>query len=114
MRNTYQGYDNQGFRDAWTTEDGEYTFYTIEFDWSEYIEFYDNEEAWKKAIADGLNNDSRIESLPNFFKSAESEGTFDVICDECEKTHNIREAIDIVLDKYDLGRDGELIPKENN
>lgn len=114
MRKTYQGYDSDGFYDSWTTEDGQYTFYTIEYDWSEYIDFYDNEVAWKQAIEDGLSNNERVESLPNFFKDENAADTFETICAEVEQTHNIKTAIDNVLDKYDLGMYGELIPKENN
>ena len=111
MRNTYQGYNTDCFYDSWTTEDGEYTFYTVEYDWSEYIDFYDNEVAWKQAIEDGLSNNERVESLPNFFKSEEAEDTFDIICDEVEETHSIRAAIDNMFEKYDMDDEGILTQK---
>ena len=101
MRNSYQGYNSDCFFNEWTSEDGKHKFYTVEYDWSDYIDFYNNEAAWKEAIEEGLHNDERVDSLPNFFKDDADYGIFVQICEAFEETHNIRTAIDNVLENYD-------------
>lgn len=86
------------------------TFYTIEFDDSEYLDFYEDEEKWLEAFESGMSNDSRVESMPNVFKNEDTEGTFFVLCAIYEACGILRVAFEILDSVFDMDDEGYLIP----
>lgn len=85
-------------------------FYTIEFDNSEYIDFYEDEEKWMEAFKEGMNNGYRIDSIPNVFKCDDTESTFFVLCAIYEACGVLRRAFEILNGIFDMDDEGHLIP----
>lgn len=85
-------------------------FYTIEFDNSAYLDFYEDEEKWMEAFKSGVNNNARIESIPNVFRNDETENTFFVLFAIYEANGNLRVAFDTMFGIFDMDNEGYLKP----
>lgn len=83
-------------------------FYTIERFDSSYIDLYDDEDAWKKAIAEN-DTTQRVACMPNVFRHDGSEKTFYVLCAIFSACGNLRVAIETLYDVFDMDKDGLII-----
>lgn len=85
------------------------TFFTVEKGNGDYLDFYENETDALYAMCDKSNTEGRVASIPNPWKTDETEELFWFICMVFEANCSIPSAISIVEEYYDLETGHRLV-----
>ena len=101
---------DNGFGYEWTFKNDK-RFYTIEFDDSAYMDFYEDEASWLEALKNGCNTNGRIESMPNVFLNDEYEDTFYALCAVYSACGDIKQAFESLTEIFDIDDVGGLAHK---
>lgn len=85
------------------------SFFTVEKKEGDYLDFYENETDALYALCDKSNTEGRVASIPNPWKTDETEELFWFICMVFEANCSIPSAISIVEEYYDLETGHRLV-----
>lgn len=86
-----------------------FSFFTVEKWNGDYLDFYENETDALYALCDKSNTEGRVASIPNPWKTDETEELFWFICMVLEANCSIPSAISIVEEYYDLETGHRLV-----
>lgn len=98
-----------GVGSEWTINGNK--FYTTEFFDSGYMDLYEHEASWREAIKTGINNECRIDSIPNVFQDDECEDTFFILSAVFGGCGSITKTMQIINGVFNVTEDGYVYPK---